>query len=86
MNLLLKKAYLLIPFFDDDMYDHVINQTAAIVDRELTLPINASISDSGKETKPWTLALRFIACLKSSSGKQWICKLTLIKHLHPLLR
>lgn len=37
------------------MRDQGINQTAAIVDRELTLPINASIADSGKGTAPWLL-------------------------------
>jgi hypothetical protein len=50
-----KKGVFVDPFFDDDMRDQGINQTAAIVDRELTLPINASISDSGKGTTPWLL-------------------------------
>lgn len=40
-----KKGIFVDPFFDDDMCDQGVNQTAAIVDRELTLPINASISD-----------------------------------------
>ncbi|WP_168464790.1 DUF4815 domain-containing protein [Wolbachia endosymbiont of Ctenocephalides felis wCfeT] len=45
-----KKGVFVDPFFDDDMRDQGITQTAAIVNRELILPINATVVDinSGK--------------------------------------
>ncbi|WP_374699105.1 DUF4815 domain-containing protein [Wolbachia endosymbiont (group B) of Limnophora tigrina] len=50
-----KKGVFVDPFFDDDMRDQGIPQTAAIVDRELTLPIKVTIADIGKGKKPWVL-------------------------------
>lgn len=45
-----KKGVFVDPFFDDDMRDQGISQTAAIVNRKLALPINATVVDinSGK--------------------------------------
>lgn len=45
-----KKGVFVDPFFDDDMRDQGIAQTAAIVGNELTLPINATIADISKES------------------------------------
>lgn len=50
-----KKGIFVDPFFDDDMRDQGINQTAAIVDRELVLPIGGNIADAGKGVDPWLL-------------------------------
>lgn len=50
-----KKGVFVDPFFDDDMRDQGITQTAAIVDHELTLPISGSVQDVGKGTTPWLL-------------------------------
>ncbi len=50
-----KKGIFVDPFFDDDMRDQGITQTAAIVDHELTLPINGSVQDVGKGSNPWLL-------------------------------
>ncbi len=50
-----KKGVFVDPFFDDDMRDQGIRQTAAIVDGELTLPIKANIVDIGKSATPWLL-------------------------------
>jgi len=50
-----KKGVFVDPFFDDDMRDQGITQTAAIVDRELVLPISGDIADAGKGSNPWIL-------------------------------
>lgn len=50
-----KKGVFVDPFFDDDMRDQGITQTAAIVDHELTLPISGSVQEVGKGTTPWLL-------------------------------
>ncbi|MDE5062653.1 DUF4815 domain-containing protein [Wolbachia endosymbiont of Drosophila tsacasi] len=50
-----KKGVFVDPFFDDDMRDQGISQTAAIVDMELTLPIKVTVADVGKGTEPWVL-------------------------------
>lgn len=44
------------PFFDDDMRDQGMEQTAAIVDGELTLPIAADIAETGRESDAFTLS------------------------------
>src|SRR6266550_8299241 len=50
-----KKGVFVDPFFDDDMRDQGVSQTAAIVNKELTLPIAVKIEDVGKGTEPWVL-------------------------------
>ncbi|APR98562.1 DUF4815 domain-containing protein [Wolbachia endosymbiont of Folsomia candida] len=50
-----KKGMFVDPFFDDDMRDQGIKQTAAIVNKELTLPINITVVDVDKSTKPQLL-------------------------------
>jgi hypothetical protein len=50
-----KKGLFVDPFFDDDMRDNGIEQTAAIVDLCLQLPISVTIKDTGKAEKPWML-------------------------------
>jgi hypothetical protein len=50
-----KKGIFVDPFIDDDMRDQGIEQTAAIVDGSLCLPIRADVVDMGKVPKPWTL-------------------------------
>ncbi len=50
-----KKGVFVDPFFDDDMRDQGITQTAAIVNRELTLPIEAKVVDVDKSQKPQLL-------------------------------
>ncbi|APR98637.1 DUF4815 domain-containing protein [Wolbachia endosymbiont of Folsomia candida] len=50
-----KKGMFVDPFFDDDMRDQGIKQTAAIVNKELTLPINVTVVDVDKSTKPQLL-------------------------------
>jgi hypothetical protein len=50
-----KKGLFVDPFFDDDMRDNGIEQTAAIVDQCLQLPISVTIKDTGKAAKPWML-------------------------------
>ncbi len=47
-----KKGVFVDPFFDDDMRDQGISQTAAIVNKELILPIDVEIIDveRGKES------------------------------------
>ncbi len=43
-------------FFDDDMRDQGMDQTAAIVDGEMTLPIAADIAETGLESDAFTLS------------------------------
>jgi hypothetical protein len=43
------------PLLDDDMRDQGLSQTAAIVNGELMLPINASVAEAGDAISPWTL-------------------------------
>jgi hypothetical protein len=50
-----KKGLFVDPFFDDDMRDNGVEQTAAIVDQCLQLPISVTIKDTGKTAKPWML-------------------------------
>ena len=50
-----KKGVFVDPFFDDDMRDQGLAQTAAIVDQELTLPIAAEVADIGKSSSAWIL-------------------------------
>ncbi len=51
-----KKGVFVDPFFDDDMRDQGIEQTAAIIDGELVLPILVDIADLGGFINPITLA------------------------------
>jgi len=50
-----KKGMFVDPFFDDDMRDQGIKQTAAIVDKELVLPIDVEVVDVEKGKKPYLL-------------------------------
>lgn len=50
-----KKGIFVDPFFDDDMRDQGVVQTAAIVDQCLQLPIQAKVIDTGQAVLPWTL-------------------------------
>jgi hypothetical protein len=50
-----KKGLFVDPFFDDDMRDNGIEQSAAIVDQCLQLPISVTVVDSGKSATPWML-------------------------------
>lgn len=50
-----KKGVFVDPFFDDDMRDQGISQSAAIVNKELILPINVEITDVEKGKKPYLL-------------------------------
>jgi hypothetical protein len=50
-----KKGVFVDPFLNDAMRDQGVTQTAAIVNQELTLPINATVIDTGKATIPWLL-------------------------------
>ncbi|WP_353273367.1 DUF4815 domain-containing protein [Wolbachia endosymbiont (group A) of Agelastica alni] len=50
-----KKGVFVDPFFDDDMRDQGISQSAAIVNKELILPIDVEIIDVEKNTKPYLL-------------------------------
>jgi hypothetical protein len=50
-----KKGLFVDPFFDDDMRDNGVEQTAAIVDQCLQLPISVTIKDTGKAANPWML-------------------------------
>jgi hypothetical protein len=50
-----KKGLLVDPFFDDDMRDQGVAQTAAIVDQSLQLPIAATVVDAAAEGSPWLL-------------------------------
>ena len=46
-----KRGIFVDPFLDDDMRDQGVEQNAAIVDGELTLPINATVTDTAKIDK-----------------------------------
>ncbi len=50
-----KKGVFVDPFFDDDMRDQGISQTAAIVNKELILPIDVEIIDVERGKKPYLL-------------------------------
>lgn len=50
-----KKGVFVDPFFDDDMRDLGIAQTAAIVNKELTLPITATVVNLEQAAKPYLL-------------------------------
>lgn len=50
-----KKGVFVDPFFDDDMRDQGISQTAAIVNRELILPIDVEIIDVERGKEPYLL-------------------------------
>ncbi|MDG7056567.1 MAG: DUF4815 domain-containing protein [Wolbachia endosymbiont of Penenirmus auritus] len=50
-----KKGVFVDPFFDDDMRDQGIVQSAAIVNKELILPIDVEIIDAEKGKKPYLL-------------------------------
>lgn len=50
-----KKGMFVDPFFDDDMRDQGIKQTAAIVNKELTLPINVTVVDIDRGKKSYLL-------------------------------
>ncbi len=50
-----KKGIFVDPFFDDDMRDQGIEQTAAIVDGKLQLPIDFSVTDFAKDEKVYML-------------------------------
>ncbi|MDR0968394.1 MAG: DUF4815 domain-containing protein, partial [Holosporaceae bacterium] len=50
-----KKGIFVDPFFDDDMRDQGIEQTGAIVDKCLTLPIRAEVCDLAKDQKNYML-------------------------------
>ncbi|RDD34335.1 DUF4815 domain-containing protein [Wolbachia endosymbiont of Cylisticus convexus] len=51
----IKKGVFVDPFFDDDMRDQGIVQFAAIVNKELILPIDVEIIDVEKGKKPYLL-------------------------------
>ncbi|WP_353283905.1 DUF4815 domain-containing protein [Wolbachia endosymbiont (group A) of Lypha dubia] len=50
-----KKGVFVDPFFDDDMRDQGIRQSAAIVNRELILPIDVEVANVEKGKKPYLL-------------------------------
>ena len=50
-----KKGLFVDPFYDDDMRDQGIEQTAAIVNGKLQLPIDFTITDHAKEEKVYML-------------------------------
>ncbi len=50
-----KKGVFVDPFFDDDMRDQGISQSAAIVNKELILPINVEIIDVERSKEPYLL-------------------------------
>ncbi|WP_264686949.1 DUF4815 domain-containing protein [Wolbachia endosymbiont (group B) of Rhopobota naevana] len=50
-----KKGVFVDSFFDDDMRDQGVSQSAAIVNKELILPIDVEIIDVEKSTKPYLL-------------------------------
>jgi hypothetical protein len=50
-----KKGIFTDPFFDDDMRDQGIEQTGAIVDQCLVLPIRAEVHDLAKDQKVYML-------------------------------
>ncbi len=50
-----KKGVFVDPFFDDDMRDQGIVQFAAIVNKELVLPIDVEVADVEKGKKPYLL-------------------------------
>lgn len=50
-----KKGVFVDPFFDDDMRDQGISQSAAVVNRELILPIDVEVADVEKGKKPYLL-------------------------------
>jgi hypothetical protein len=50
-----KKGIFVDPFFDDDMRDQGIEQTGAIVDQCLVLPVRAEVHDLAKEQKVYML-------------------------------
>jgi hypothetical protein len=50
-----KKGIFVDPFFDDDMRDQGIEQTGAIVDQCLMLPIRAEVHDLAKDQKVYML-------------------------------
>ncbi|WP_425386661.1 DUF4815 domain-containing protein [Wolbachia endosymbiont (group A) of Barypeithes pellucidus] len=50
-----KKGVFVDPFFDDDMRDQGIRQSAAIVNRELILPIDVEIIDVERGKEPYLL-------------------------------
>jgi hypothetical protein len=50
-----KKGIFVDPFFDDDMRDQGIEQTGAIVDQCLVLPIRAEVHDLAKDQKVYML-------------------------------
>lgn len=59
-----KKVVFVDPFFDDDMLDQGILQSAAIIHKELILPINVEIIDVEKGTKPYLLPYELEPLLK----------------------
>lgn len=50
-----KKGLFVDSFFDDDMRDHGVKQSAAIVNRELVLPIDVTVADIDRGGKPYLL-------------------------------
>ncbi|MFP3020871.1 MAG: DUF4815 domain-containing protein, partial [Wolbachia sp.] len=50
-----KKGVFVDPFFDDDMRDQGISQSAAIVNKELILPIDVTIADIDEGEKTYLL-------------------------------
>jgi hypothetical protein len=50
-----KKGIFVDPFFDDDMRDQGIEQTGALVDQCLVLPVRAAIHDLAKDQKVYML-------------------------------
>ena len=50
-----KKGIFVDPFFDDDMRDQGIEQTGAIVDQCLVLPVRAEVHDLAKDQKVYML-------------------------------
>lgn len=50
-----KKGIFVDPFYDDDMRDQGIEQTGAIVDNKLVLPITSEVSDFAKDQQVYML-------------------------------
>jgi len=50
-----KKGIFVDPFYDDDMRDQGIEQTGAIVDNKLVLPISSEVSDFAKDQQVYML-------------------------------
>lgn len=69
-----KKGVFVDPFLDDDLRDKGVQQTAAIIDGELVLPINGSVDQIGEmiteaRTLPYTLTPILVQDMRTGSMK-----------------